>query len=221
MTRVVIVGAGGHGGELADVARACAGAGQPIEVLGYVDDSPALRGKVLRDLPVLGGMEWLLAHRDVEAVVGIGSPTVRRRVVEELDRAGVRCRGLVHPRAELTPYVRMGVGVVITAGCVLTNDIELGDHVHLNRRTTVGHDCRIGAFTHLAPGVSLSGNVTVGEGCDIGTNACVIQNLSIGAWTIVGAGAAVIHDLPSDCTAVGVPARVIHSRIRAAQASSS
>jgi sugar O-acyltransferase (sialic acid O-acetyltransferase NeuD family) len=208
-SRVVIVGAGGHGGELADVARACAGAGQPLEVVGYVDDNPARRGKIVRDLPVLGGVDWLFGRQDVEIVVGIGSPVVKRRVIEMLAAEGVRFRGLVHPRAELTPYVRMGIGVVITAGCVLTNDIVLGDHVHLNRLSTVGHDCRVGAFTHLAPGSVLSGNVTIGEGCDIGTNACVIQNLTVGEWSIVGAGAAVIDDLPPHCTAVGVPARVI------------
>ena len=207
-SRVVIVGASGHGGELADVAHACAS----IEVMGYVDDDPARHGSIVRGLPVLGPLDWVLGRDDVEVVVGVGSPSVRRRVVERLSAAGVRMRGLVHPRAELTPWVRLGEGVVITAGCVLTHDIELGDHVHVNRLTTIGHDCRVGAFTHLAPGVVLSGNVTIGEGCDIGTNACVIQRRTIGARTIVGAGASVIHDLPADCTAVGVPARVIRRR---------
>jgi sugar O-acyltransferase (sialic acid O-acetyltransferase NeuD family) len=211
-SRIAIVGASGHGGELAGVALACADAGQPIEVLGFVDDDPTRHGTSLRGLPVLGGVDWLFDRDDVEAVVGVGSPTSRQRVVQRLAAAGVRLRGLVHPRADLTPYVQIGEGVVITAGCVLTHDIVLGDHVHLNRMVTVGHDCRVGAFTHLAPGVVLSGNVSIGEGCDIGTNACVIQHVSIGAWTIVGAGAAVVRDLPAHCTAVGVPARVIRSR---------
>jgi serine acetyltransferase len=39
----------------------------------------------------------------------------------------------------------------------------------------------------------------------------VIEKISIGAGTKVGAGAAVVRDLPSQVTAVGVPARVIRS----------
>jgi sugar O-acyltransferase (sialic acid O-acetyltransferase NeuD family) len=209
MSRIVIVGAGGHGRELADVARACAAAGEPIEIVGYVDDDPARRGTAPDGLPVLGGLNWLQGRDDVQAVCAIGSPATRRRVVTALAATGIRFRGLVHPQADLTRWVTRGEGVVITAGCVLTNEIVLGDHVHVNRMTTIGHDCRVGAFTHLAPGVVLSGNTTVGEDCSIGTNACAIQNITIGAGTTVGAGATVIRDLPAGVTAVGTPARII------------
>lgn len=44
--------------------------------------------------------------------------------------------------------------------------------------------------------------------CDLGTGAKVIQGLSIGPNTVIGAGAAVIRDIPADCLAVGVPAKV-------------
>jgi acetyltransferase EpsM len=40
----------------------------------------------------------------------------------------------------------------------------------------------------------------------------VIQRRSIGSWTVIGAGAAVVHDIPANVTAVGVPARVIKTR---------
>lgn len=213
MTPVVIVGASGHARELADVVRARAQADGSCELLGFVDDDPALAGATLCDAPVLGNLDWLRSRvADVTAICGIGVPATRHRVVRALETDGVRFGGIVHPRAEVTRFVRMGTGVVITAGCIVTNQIELGDHVHLNRSVNVGHDCRIGAFCHLAPGSVLSGNVTLGEGCDIGTGAVVIQGRSVGAWSIVGAAAAVVRDLPGDVTAVGVPARVIEQR---------
>ncbi len=213
MNRIVIVGASGHARELADVVRARAEADGSCEFLGFVDDDPALADATLCDAPVLGSLDWLRARAgDVTAICGIGTPATRRRVVHALEGDGVRFGGVVHPRAEVTRFVRIGVGVVITAGCIVTNEIELGDHVHLNRSVNVGHDCRVGAFCHLAPGSVLSGNVTLGEGCDIGTGAVVIQGRSIGAWSIVGAAAAVIRNLPANVTAVGVPARVIEQR---------
>jgi acetyltransferase-like isoleucine patch superfamily enzyme len=95
---------------------------------------------------------------------------------------------------------------------VLTNNISIGEHTHVNRCTTIGHDCVVGSFVHLAPGVVLSGNVTVEDGCDIGTRAAIIQGLRVGHDTIVGAGATVLRDLPANVTAVGVPAKVIKTR---------
>jgi carbonic anhydrase/acetyltransferase-like protein (isoleucine patch superfamily) len=47
------------------------------------------------------------------------------------------------------------------------------------------------------------------EGIFLGIGSSVIPGRRIGAWTTVGAGAAVIHDLPAQVTAVGVPAHVL------------
>lgn len=206
---LVIVGCGGHSRELADVVQACIDDGATWELIGFIDDNAELWGQEIRGIPVLGGLSWFQHDPHMHVVVGIGAPTLKRHIVQRLSDYSLRFPNLIHPRAEVTRYIRWGHGVVVTAGCVLTNNIVLGNHVHLNRMSTVGHDCDLGDYVHLAPGAVLSGNVRVGEGCDIGTHACVIQNLNIGDWTIVGAGAAVIHDLPDHVTAVGVPARVL------------
>lgn len=49
--------------------------------------------------------------------------------------------------------------------------------------------------------------VTIGDGVTIGMGANIIQGCRIGEYSTIGAGAAVIRDIPSYCTAVGVPAR--------------
>jgi sugar O-acyltransferase (sialic acid O-acetyltransferase NeuD family) len=112
----------------------------------------------------------------------------------------------------LTRHVTLGEGCVVTAGAVLTSQIRLGRHVHVNVNSTVSHDCVLGDFATLAPGVHLAGGVQLGEGCDVGVGAAVLPRCSIGAWSIVGGGAVVTRDLPADVTAVGVPATVIKQR---------
>ena len=50
---------------------------------------------------------------------------------------------------------------------VLTSDVEIGDHAHVNVACSVSHDCAVGAFASLAPGVRLAGGGRVGEGCQL------------------------------------------------------
>jgi sugar O-acyltransferase (sialic acid O-acetyltransferase NeuD family) len=209
--KLVVIGAGGHGRELADVVVACIEAGEDLELVGYVDDAEALQGKTIHDVPVLGMLAWLKANAaDVVAVLAIGIPAIRSEVLSRLH--GVKFRTLVHPKAVMTKWVTLGEGVVVTAGVVMSNDIEIGAHTHVNRCATIGHDVRIGKCVHVSPGAVLSGNVTIGDECEIGAGAVLLPGVTVGARTIVGAGAAVTKDLPSGVTAVGVPAKALLAR---------
>lgn len=208
---LVIIGAGGHARELADVVDACIQSGQDLKLLGFLDDDSSTHGNELCGHRVLGPAAWIRSNSNVRVILGIGSPQSKRAVVEQLADHPIRYQTLIHPRAEVTRWVKFGEGVVITAGCVVTNEIELGDHVHLNRLSTVGHDCVVERYAHIAPGAVVSGNVQVGVGCDVGSKACIIQNIRVGSWSVIGAGAVVISDVPANVTAVGVPARVVSS----------
>jgi UDP-perosamine 4-acetyltransferase len=54
--------------------------------------------------------------------------------------------------------------------------------------------------------------VVVGEGTFLGLGSGVIPGIRIGRWSVIGAGAVVTKDIPDNCTAVGVPAKVIKTR---------
>jgi len=43
----------------------------------------------------------------------------------------------------------------------------------------------------------------------LGAGVIVCPGVTIGDRSIVGAGSVVVHDIPSDCLAVGNPARVV------------
>lgn len=214
MPDLVIVGASGHGRETLDVVEALAARGHPWRVLGFLDDAADRQGERVRDLPVLGPVDWLRepSRAGVHYVLGIGSAAGKARILERL--AGVPCppATLVHPEASLTPHVRLGEGTVLAAHALLTSDVVLGRHVFVNVGASVSHDCVVGDRCHLAPGSRLAGNVTVGDGCEIGIGAVVVQRIAIGAGSIVGAGAVVIRDVAPGDTVAGVPARPLGPR---------
>ena len=76
-------------------------------------------------------------------------------------------------------------------------------------------NCVIGKNCHIAQNVTLGGtsglkNVPVlGDGVDIGAGANLIGPIRIGNNVTIGAGAVVLQDLPDNCVAVGVPARIV------------
>lgn len=212
--RLVIVGTGGHAREVHELIEDInAAQGQPWEVLGWLDGNAAAHGTLVHDLPVLGDTDWLSGQGEVWVTVAIGATHVRRRVTQRLQAQGQRhFATLIHPTAVVGRRAHIGAGSVLCAGSMATTDCRIGEHVLLNRLAMVAHDDVVGDFVTLAPGVVLSGNVTVGEGTDIGTTAAVNQGLSIGEWSVVGSGAVVNRSLPTNCTAVGVPAKVIKER---------
>ena len=204
---LVIYGAGGMGQELADTALASGG-----RVRGFIDDDQNLAGSLILGLPVVGDRKWLSARR-APVVIGIGSPSARRRVWDELASEGAgEPAALVHPTAYVGLGCRLGAGAVVSAGAVLTADVELGRFVIVNAGATVSHNCHLADFATVAPGAHLAGNIRVEEGADIGIGASVIQGRVVGAWSIVGAGAVVIRDVERNTTVAGCPARVISER---------
>lgn len=212
--QVVILGAGGFAREVLDIFEAQNAEHRQYEVIGFIDQDPAKKGTTLNGYPVLGGFEWLstVDKSEVQAICGVGDPAARRAMVLKAVQCGLQFCNIVHPTAVLTPFISLGTGVVVTAGCILTNQIQIGNHVHLNLDCTVGHDCVIEDFVTIAPGVHVSGNVRIKTGCDIGTGAAIIQGLTIGEWSIAGAGCVIVEDVPPNVTVVGVPAKTIDTR---------
>lgn len=210
---LVILGAGGFARETLDVVEAINADLPRYDMLGFiVDERYGRAGDIVNEKPILGGFSWLEKHKDVLAVGGVGAPEVRRQMIQRSVKMGIEFATLIHPSAQLTRWVEIGVGVIITVGCTLTCQIRLGNHVHLNLGCTIGHDTTVSDFVTLAPGVHISGNVYLQEGAYIGTGASIIEKRTVGAWSIVGAGSTVVKDVPANSTVVGVPAHIIKER---------
>ena len=129
-----------------------------------------------------------------------------------------------------TTNIRVGSGcllqdrVYIRAG--MKGPVTIGNRVALNSFGQIfGHGgVRIGNSTQIGPGTILttSGHdygatdleldlaaIDIGERVWIGCNCAVLPGVAIGDRAVIGAGAVVTSDIPGDCLAVGIPAKVV------------
>ena len=214
LQKIVVIGAGGFAREVVDVFDAINTIRPTYNVIGYVvDPQYGTPGDQINDKPIIGGLDWLAEHiNEVQAICGIGEPEQRNRVINRLQGKGVGFCSIMHPDSIYTRWITIADGTIIAAGCILTNNIQIGNHVHINLDCTIGHDVIIEDFVTLAPGVHVSGNVILREGCYIGTGANIIEKKEIGVWSVVGAGSTVTANVPSNTTVVGVPGKVIKTK---------
>lgn len=139
-----------------------------------------------------------------DVVVAIGDPAARKKVVTSLP-ANTTYATIIHPNVVMSSWVQIGEGSIITAGTILTCNITIGKHAHLNLHTTIGHDCVIGDYFTTAPAANISGNCTLGNQVYIGTNVAVKQGVNIPSDTTVGMGAVVVKDITTAGVYIGNP----------------
>ncbi|TQL34087.1 sugar O-acyltransferase (sialic acid O-acetyltransferase NeuD family) [Barrientosiimonas humi] len=203
------MGCGGFGREVAMLVEAINSASPTYELLGFVDDAPTPSNlQALRDMDaaLLGDSSWLdSAPAGCEAVIGIGSAAVRRRLDQRWP--SLRWATLIHPDATVGRDVRLGPGTVVAPGARLSTAIRVGRHVHIDQNATIGHDSYLGDYVRLNPQACVSGAVTVEPEAMVGANATILQGLRVGASAVVGAGAVVVRDVVAQAVVKGVPAR--------------
>ncbi|MFF4012623.1 NeuD/PglB/VioB family sugar acetyltransferase [Streptomyces sp. NPDC001717] len=218
---LVIVGAGGFARETAQAVRDVAAADlawgrRPRwRLVGHLDDDPALTGREVDGVPVLGGCEEVHRLGGARVVVCVGSPrdyAVRARLVRRLGLPVNRYATVVHPTAVVSDSSMLGVGTVLLAHVVLTASVRVGSHVAVMPQTVLTHDDVVGDFTTLASGVRLGGGVRLGRGAYVGAGSLVREYGVVGAWSLIGMGSTVLADVPPGEVWAGSPAR----RLRAA-----
>lgn len=99
------------------------------------------------------------------------------------------------------PYnAKIGKGLDIKhpIGIVINGAAYIGDNCTIFQNVTIGRNLGEG-----------KGNATLEHHVVLCAGACVIGNVHIGHHTIIGANAVVTKDIPANCVAAGVPAKII------------
>ncbi|REL31560.1 acetyltransferase [Thalassotalea euphylliae] len=203
MTKLMIIGAGGHGKVVAD----CAEAMNQYDEIVFADAIYPSETINSHWPTVTSDKDWSKYLEHYEFIVAIGNSDTRLAITQNITNTGGRLATLIHPRAVVSPYSTIGKGSVVFANAVIGIDSLIGAACIINHNATVDHDCQLGDACHIAPGANISGEATLGNKVWAGVGCSVIQCCQLVDNVYLGAGTVVIKDIEQAGTYVGNPAR--------------
>jgi sugar O-acyltransferase (sialic acid O-acetyltransferase NeuD family) len=142
-----------------------------------------------------------------QVLVAIGEPKDRAAVVGRLKAREAHFHGMLFNVAPPTAHI--GGGCVFCPMSLVSSRATVGDFVHANVMSSIGHDVTVGDFCTLSSHVDLCGDVKLGTGVFLGSHAVVMPGVKVGDWARIGAGAIVVKDVEAGATVYAQPGRTM------------
>ena len=167
MKKLLILGAGGYGKTIADVAHQ----------LGIYDKIAFLDDGKLGETGVLGSCSEVFAFADesTEVYPAFGNNTGRMNWLERLLEAEIQVPTLVHPDAYVSPSATLGVGVTVLPKAVVNTGVTVKNGCIINIGALIDHDTVVEEGCHLAPGAIVKAENRIPAGSKIESGS-VIEN---------------------------------------------
>ena len=167
MKKLLILGAGGYGRTVADVAKQLGYYGN----VAFLDDS--LTGKP----DILGKCDQFLqfADADTEIYPAFGNNAVRMAWIERLVNHGISVPVLVHPSAYVSPTATLHSGVVILPMAVVNTGVTVKTGCIINIGALIDHDVVLEGGCHAAPGAIIKAENRIPAGTKM-ESGVVIEN---------------------------------------------
>ncbi|XFA99092.1 NeuD/PglB/VioB family sugar acetyltransferase [Candidatus Izemoplasma sp. B36] len=208
-----IYGAGGLGNELYELAEDVNIVCNNWNDIIFIDDSYNNLDKFKKIMTFNKLSKFLnknnLNSDDIEFVIGVGEPLVRKKLYNRIKENGYKLTSLVHPKSRLSKNSNIGAGVIVGFGSYISCNVTIKENTLIMPLTSIGHDTNIGSNSVISSYVSVGGNSVIGSQTFMGMGVQVIQNSNIGSNSIVSIGSVVTRDIDNDVIALGNPARAI------------
>ena len=142
--KIVLIGAGGHGLVLADIAKL-----NGYDEIVFLDDAENKKypyriiGSISTIEKYIGGYDFFIS---------LGNNEIRAKLFDQIVRVNGKLVNLIHPSSVIAADVLLGKGVAIMANVVINSKTEINDGCIINTLSSVDHENKIGKFVHSSPG---------------------------------------------------------------------
>ena len=207
---MIIIGAKGFAKEVLEILHQ----NNQLEGLAFYDDvNHDLPDLLYNQFPLLKNENQVREHFQKygnDFTIGIGGPLLRKKMLEKFQEFDGELKSTISKFSDIGSYgIQIGEGSNILSGAIVSNSVSIGNANIIYYNAIVTHDVIIGDFVEISPGAKLLGRCSVGDFSSIGSNAVILPDVNVGRNVIIGAGAVVSKDLPDNCVAVGIPAKII------------
>ncbi|WP_335934470.1 acetyltransferase [Fusobacterium polymorphum] len=216
--KILLIGAGQH----ARVILYNIKEQNKYDVIGILDANldKAKENKTFEGIPILNinynevDLRKLKIEIDVSKFfIAFGNMKYRKKVWEMFKQAGWDSVNIIHPNAVISKDAKLGEGILIECGCLITPNPTIGNNVVVNTGSQVNHDNIVEDHVYIASGVILSGGVKIGENTLLDDGVIVTLGKTVGKNSLIGAGAVVTKNIEDNVVVYGNPAKVIRSNM--------
>lgn len=204
---LAVFGASGQGKEVREIADYQNAVTKRWEKIIFIDDNKP-EGAFM-GLEMIQLNNALEKYEKIEFVIAVGEPKTKKKIYERLLSLNCKFGSVISPDSQVSPYCKLGEGLVIKRGVIISADAVIGDDTTIQSYACIGHDAIIGKHCQISTHVDIGGQTVVGDCVFVGLNAPVRELLTIGDNAIISAGAVVLKDVDANVTVMGNPARVV------------
>ena len=208
--KIIIVGAGGLGRIVHDVLSRDSEINREYILAGFLDTRTDLELSCDLHGSVLGTPLSYQPQTDEVFIPAIGDPKWRQKLLAPLIEKNAIFYSYTR-QASVAARARIGKGVFLTPGAVISTDCEIGDYTYIDTYVILGHDVKLGANCMVGAMSFLAGGVCVEDGVALHPRTTIAKGVTLGAGCTVGIGSVVVRNVAPQVTVFGNPAKVIYS----------
>ena len=172
MNKLLIVGTGGFGREVANVALVS----DVWDQIFFIDDAIPINTEV-NGISVIGNSNFLDNYSG-HVFVAIGNIEVRKVVVQNLKRnEGICFPNIIHPSCNWVKNElnSVGEGNYIGEGSIATVNVTVGNFNIINLGCLISHDSEIGSFCNLMHGAKITSGAALHNFIKVGAGASILS----------------------------------------------